>query len=587
MQNYNELEEILKNKNLTRERKVEAINNYFNDYRASVDKELNDYLFKQYAGAALEIGSAAIPMGGASTIGRKLGAKALEKAVGKTLTKDIAETGIGAALGKNVLQKNLGNKLSQEIGSGAFAGMNANAIFGLGRGLMEGSNPIKTAIEDASIGFLTGAVGGAAVGNAERYIKGRQLQKFGDIDNLDKTLRNKYFDNAKKFYKDYNQGKRVNDFEFSRRGLQETLRWNPKQAQNFPNLVKDIKNSKRLPDAPNIKTEDKLNVSHYELYQGENGLHHIEVLKEGKKRFYITKDTLASPPQATSQGANKSINNMINDFPPIFNPAQVAINNPTINNNLQKVTPNEIIRTTSTGRIGSPINSINNLSQNFNPAQVAINNQQNTTPLYNKFPQITKDTLAGTPQATSQGSNKSINNMINDFPPNFNPAQVAIPSITAGATSGLTSDHAPFQLRIANTVWDTIPMANPLKQENHIFTPQEIGNMTTEEFTKNEATIMKQAKDGIIKPQSKQQNYAGYRNAVNGSNQIFSREDIGAMSRDEFDNNQKAIWSQLNSIGIPTNKSLEHSTQNGGGTVFVKPYKRRDGTEVKGYYRSL
>ena len=224
---------------------------------------------------------------------------------------------------------------------------------------------------------------------------------------------------------------------------------------------------------------------------------------------------------------------MINDFPPNFNPAQVAIDNPTINNNLQKVTPNEIIRTTSTGRIGSPINSINNLS------------------------------------------------------PNFNPAQVAIPSITAGATSGLTSDHAPFQLRIENTVWDTIPMANPLKQENHIFTPQEIGNMTTEEFTKNEATIMKQAKDGIIKPQSKQQNYAGYRNAVNGSNQIFSREDIGAMSRDEFDNNQKAIWSQLNSIGIPTNKSLEHSTQNGGGTVFVKPYKRRDGTEVKGYYRSL
>lgn len=64
MQNYNELEKFLKNKNLTREQKVEAINNYFNNYRASVDKELNDYLLKQRIGAALEIGSAAIPMGG-------------------------------------------------------------------------------------------------------------------------------------------------------------------------------------------------------------------------------------------------------------------------------------------------------------------------------------------------------------------------------------------------------------------------------------------------------------------------------------------------------------------------------------------
>ncbi len=372
MQNYNELEKFLKNKNLTREQKVEAINNHFNDYRTSVDKELNNYLLKQYAGAALEIGSAAIPMGGASTIGRKLGAKALEKAVGKTLAKDIAADGLGAAFGKKFLQNNLGSKLSKEIGSGAFVGMNSGALLGTGQGLMDNENIFKTTAEGAITGLIGGGLGGVAVGNAQRFIKGRELKNFGDIDILAKPQRDKYFEKARKFYKDYNQGIRLNDFEFTKRGMQETLRWTPKQAQNFPDLINDIKNAKRLPDTPNLKPNQKPDVSHYELYQGKNGIHHIEVLKEGKKRFYITKDTLASPPQATSQGANKSINNMINDFPLNFNPAQVAINNPTINNNLQKVTPNGSDRTTNTGAIGSPINSINNLSPNFNPAHVAI-----------------------------------------------------------------------------------------------------------------------------------------------------------------------------------------------------------------------
>lgn len=428
MQNYNELEKFLKNKNLTREQKVEAINNHFNDYRTSVDKELNNYLLKQYAGAALEIGSAAIPMGGASTIGRKLGAKALEKAVGKTLAKDIAADGLGAAFGKKFLQNNLGSKLSKEIGSGAFVGMNSGALLGTGQGLMDNENIFKTTAEGAITGLIGGGLGGVAVGNAQRFIKGRELKNFGDIDILAKPQRDKYFENARKFYKDYNQGIKLNDFEFTRRGLQEILRWNPKQAQNFPDLVNDIKISKRLPDAPNLKPQQKPFVSHYELYEGKNGLHHIEVLKNGEKRFYTTKDTLAGTPQATSQGSNKSINNMINDFPPNFNPTQVAIDNQFNSGNINKVTPKSSDRTTSTGTLGSPTNSINNLSQNFNPAQVAINNPT----INNNLQKVTPNEIIRT---TSTGRIGSPINSINNLSPNFNPAHVAIPSITAGATS--------------------------------------------------------------------------------------------------------------------------------------------------------
>ena len=535
MQNYNELEEFLKNKNLTREQKVEAINNYFNNYRASVDKELNDYLRKQRIGAALEIGSAALPVGLSLAAGTKPGLKFLTKVAGDKLGPQIAEKGIGGILGSKVLQKTLGNKLSETIGTGPVLGVPAGAMSGSLHGYFNDESIPKSALQGAALGFVAGGANGAIVGKTQRYLKGRELKNFGDIDNIDKTLRNKYFDASKNFYKDYNQGIKLNDIDFTKRGMQETLTWNPKQAQNFPDLINDIKNSKRLPDAPNLKPQQKPFVSHYELYEGKNGLHHIEVLKNGEKRFYITKDTLAGTPRDTIPGSNKSINNMINDFPPIFNPAQVAINNPANNNNLQKVTPNVTTRTTNTDHIGSPINSINNLSPIFNPAQVAI-------------PEILRT--------------------------DNNPE--------------LKSNHEPFQLRVENTVWDTIPMADPFKQNsNHIFTPQEIGKMSNKEFSKNEAVIMKQAKDGLIKQQSEPKNYAGYKNSVSGTSQIYSREDIGAMSGDEFNKNQDAIWSQLNSIGIPTNNELQHSSINGGGTVFVKPYKRRDGTEVKGYYRSL
>ena len=55
----NKLENILKDKTLTKEQKIQIINQYYDNYRAEIDKELNNYLTKQYIGPALEIGSAA------------------------------------------------------------------------------------------------------------------------------------------------------------------------------------------------------------------------------------------------------------------------------------------------------------------------------------------------------------------------------------------------------------------------------------------------------------------------------------------------------------------------------------------------
>ncbi len=121
-------------------------------------------------------------------------------------------------------------------------------------------------------------------------------------------------------------------------------------------------------------------------------------------------------------------------------------------------------------------------------------------------------------------------------------------------------------------------------QSGNIFTPHEIGAMSPEEFSQNEAAIMQQMKYGLITNQGV--NYFGYTNPVTGSGHIYSRENIGMMSTDEYTQNEKAINAQLNTIGIPTNVELESACQRGRGLIYVESYTRSDGTQVKGYYRS-
>ena len=123
--------------------------------------------------------------------------------------------------------------------------------------------------------------------------------------------------------------------------------------------------------------------------------------------------------------------------------------------------------------------------------------------------------------------------------------------------------------------------AAPIQQS---FTREQIGGMTPEEFQENLPLIEQQLKDGLIKPQA--QDYSGYLNPVSGNSKLFSRELISQMSGDEYTANESAIMAQLQAIGIPTDNELETASLR-CGTVYVKPYTRADGTEVRGYYRSV
>lgn len=110
--------------------------------------------------------------------------------------------------------------------------------------------------------------------------------------------------------------------------------------------------------------------------------------------------------------------------------------------------------------------------------------------------------------------------------------------------------------------WESIPFADPVK-DNHTFTGGAAPVPTLPYL----------------------QDYSGYVNPVTGDGKIFSREAISQMTGDEYTGNESAIMAQLKSIGIPYDSDLELASMR-GGLVYVRPYTREDGTEVRGYWRS-
>ena len=142
------LSDYAKDKSIPLNERMDNINRYYDNERKQIDNDLNKYLAKQYAGAALQIGSAAIPVGA----GLRLGAGAIK-----------------------ALTPRFGKAIATEIGSGLAGGALGGAVEGFGRGLVEGENPFKTSLQDGSIGLITGGALGGAVGRVGQAMAKRNL----------------------------------------------------------------------------------------------------------------------------------------------------------------------------------------------------------------------------------------------------------------------------------------------------------------------------------------------------------------------------------------------------------------------------
>ena len=115
-----------------------------------------------------------------------------------------------------------------------------------------------------------------------------------------------------------------------------------------------------------------------------------------------------------------------------------------------------------------------------------------------------------------------------------------------------------------------------LKGKENVFTQEHIEDMIADK-------IMKRMKKGdlITDPDKDTRKFENSR--YNG--RVYTRDDIGKMSSEEFQQHEAGIMAQMREKGVPTNAEAEQKAAS-GDLVYVKGYTREDGTDVKGYYRS-
>ena len=311
----NYVETILNNESLTKDEKVKMINFVYENYRQKLDEDLRNYLIKIWAGAALEIGSAALPYSGVG----KLGAKA----------------------GQKLLQKTTGKKLAQELGSGAASGLASGGVFGAGRGMIEDKNPLITALQDAASGLAGGGLIGGAGGYLEKAIRANLLENSKPLNELSQAQIKNLIKRGKSYYWDYLQGREIisphlGKINFSGGQAGEIRAHNMKMVPKIPEQIRGAQGLKYSNDKP--WREDANNF--YKLYNTYKGKNYEYVIRNNANKtgndFYQIKE-VGSTPAYWDQAPALEIepNYIINDISQKVNPAPIIIP-PQILQNLQE-----------------------------------------------------------------------------------------------------------------------------------------------------------------------------------------------------------------------------------------------------------
>ena len=269
---------------------------------------------KKWAGAALEIGSAAIPFGGAGRL--------------------------GASAGRNLLQKTLGRKLSQEIGSGAASGLASGAVLGAGRGLIEDKNSLITGLQDAAGGLAAGALIGGTGGSIEKTIRANILENSKPISEFSPTNFKNLRRLGKRFYEDYLRDRVVStqelgEINFPNSQAGEIRLHNIKMIPKIPEQIRSAQGLRYSNDKP--WRHDANNF--YKIYNTYKGKNYEYVIRNNANKtgndFYQIKEVDSAPAYLHhNQVLETEPVNIINDISENINPIPMIIQ-PQILQNLQ------------------------------------------------------------------------------------------------------------------------------------------------------------------------------------------------------------------------------------------------------------
>ncbi len=101
--------------------------------------------------------------------------------------------------------------------------------------------------------------------------------------------------------------------------------------------------------------------------------------------------------------------------------------------------------------------------------------------------------------------------------------------------------------------------------------------------------VMERMRAGkLITHPSDKRKYTGFAANIDGADipdgKIFTAEEIGKLSSEDFEKFEKYIDNQLKEFGVPRENQAQNMLST-GELICVNDYTRDDGTPVKGYYR--
>jgi hypothetical protein len=253
--------------------------------------------------------------------------KAYKQKANTTLALATLPIGVSAKFAQpavNALKPFVGRKIAQMSVQGAGAGLVSGGVEGVGRGFIEGENPLVTGLQGAGLGLGFGGLGGAALGYGGRYFAGRRLSNIGNTESLTKPELQQFRKNAKKYYQDYIQGTNtkhndLGNISFTGVGVGETLHRNPQGATTFNRLKKNIQNAENKGlEAPNHQRTD--DIAGFNRLANENEQYLIAQTDNGNK-YYMTEQNPNSGTLRNSKAENRISDTIIPDNAQNVNPA--------------------------------------------------------------------------------------------------------------------------------------------------------------------------------------------------------------------------------------------------------------------------
>lgn len=216
---------------------------------------------------------------------------------------------LGANIGK-ALVPFLGKKIGQMVGESAGAGFLGGSVEGFGRGLIEQKNPIKTAVQDGTIGLVAGGLGGLGVGKIGKYYTGqkvKQLQGKNDLTSKERKLINNYFADYERGINTVNKNDFIGKIELPSQGMKETIKQQPQKAGNVVGLSKALRNANFLEVVPERHKNKFGSDKFYHLENNKNEYIIANNPKNGKKYFHIIKDLNLAEPKSDGLSPTNSI----------------------------------------------------------------------------------------------------------------------------------------------------------------------------------------------------------------------------------------------------------------------------------------